>query len=326
MDSRGRYQIADEKLVEVPGGQYQGRDGKLVLVKSGNEEQIEAAKAEGKVAMVVSHTQYVAQVRHASHLRQELHAFLANVLASAGKEGNAVMVAVRMSNRFSREGVVFLANSSLLDFSNVEMVSYQEESRHEMITKIAAHQLKLDRDAKNRLDAQAAEAGTSSKSTASHRIEELDAKTAVISGRHQDHREANQMLTAIITAKVSAYRTASKKATVITDAVREIEENSLVIYERTKDGTYIAIGFEKKKKTVTKRLENAVKKLEKGMAKEALEKGNVTVELLNSFTMKDSLAEIANEWNVTVPKGIAGKGQLLNDLIEHVESNGSESD
>ena len=273
--------------------------------------------------MVVSHTQYVAAVAHASHLKQELHAFLANVLASAGKEGNAVMVAVRKSNRLSREGVVFLASSSLLDLSNVEMVSYQEESRHEMITKIAAHQLKLDRDAKNRLDAQAAEAGTSSKSAASYRLEELDTKTAVVSGRHQDHREANQTLTAIITTKISAYRTASKKATVIADATREIEEKGLVIYERAKDGTYVAIGFEKRKKTVKNRLEKAVQRLEKGMAKEALEKGNVTVELLNSFTMKDGLVEIANEWNVKVQKG---KRPLLNDLMEHVESNGSESD
>lgn len=80
---------------------------------------------------------------------------------------------------------------------------------------------------------------------------------------------------------------------------------------------------------VKNRWEAAVRKLEKGMAKEALRKGrsSVTVELMNSFTMKDGLAEIAKECNVTVPEGsVKGRGPLLKALIEHVESNESESD
>ena len=50
-DSERQYikQIVDEKLVQVPGGQYKVRDKKLVLVESGDEEQIEETLVEGNV-------------------------------------------------------------------------------------------------------------------------------------------------------------------------------------------------------------------------------------------------------------------------------------
>lgn len=133
-------------------------------------------------------------------------------------------IPIRMTLKKSLETRLLIIRTK--SWSRLRTTCVGDWPKHEMITKIAAHQLKLDRDEKNRLDAQAAEARTSSNSTARYRLEELDAKTAALSGLHQEHREANQKITAIVSSKAPTYRSSAKKAPVFAEILKEFEDNN----------------------------------------------------------------------------------------------------